>query len=84
MVFCLSDYKLNKYTDIVTGEDREAGVHSSNMLYYRLDNDAWFLVRPSGTEPTIKFYDGAKGTCLADRDEAVKLVMDELMKLAER
>ena len=54
------------------------------MLYYRLGNDAWFLVRPSGTEPTIKFYAGAKGTCLADRDEAVKLVMDELMKLAER
>ena len=83
---CLSvtDYKLNKYTDILTGEEREAGVHSSNMLYYRLDRDAWFLVRPSGTEPTIKFYAGAKGTCLADRDEAVKTIMDELMKLAER
>ena len=83
---CLSvtDYKLNKYKDFLTGEEREAGVHSSNMLYYRMDNDAWFLVRPSGTEPTIKFYTGAKGTCLADRDEAVKTIMDELMKLAEQ
>ena len=33
------------------------------MYYiYELENDAWCCVRPSGTEPKIKFYMGIKGT----------------------
>ena len=34
-----------------------------------LINDAWVCVRPSGTEPKVKFYYGVKGTSLADADE---------------
>ena len=30
----------------------------SNVLYYELENDGWIAVRPSGTEPKIKFYIG--------------------------
>ena len=48
----------------------------SNVLYFELENDAWFCVRPSGTEPKIKFYAGIKGTSL--EDSAKKL--DELME----
>ena len=36
---------------------------------YELTDDAWVCVRPSGTEPKVKFYYGVKGTSLADADE---------------
>ena len=38
----------------------------SNVLYYDLSDDAWLCVRPSGTEPKVKFYYGVKGTSLED------------------
>ena len=38
-------------------------------LYYDLNDGAWVCVRPSGTEPKIKFYYGIKGTSLQDADE---------------
>lgn len=38
----------------------------SNVLYFELENDTWFCVRPSGTEPKIKFYFGSKGNSLED------------------
>lgn len=37
------------------------GFPCSDVLYYTLENDQWVCVRPSGTEPKIKFYGGAKG-----------------------
>ena len=42
----------------------------TNVLYYELENDAWLAVRPSGTEPKIKFYYGIKGSSY---DEAQKM-----------
>ena len=35
---------------------------------YDLNDDAWVCVRPSGTEPKVKFYYGIKGTSLEDAD----------------
>lgn len=46
-------------------------IEKSNMIYYQLSDGAWFLVRPSGTEPKIKFYYGVKG--LSASDSADKL-----------
>ena len=45
------------------------GLPSSNVLYYELTDDAWLCVRPSGTEPKVKFYYGIKGTSLEDADQ---------------
>lgn len=44
------------------------GLPSSNVLYFDLEDDAWLCVRPSGTEPKVKFYYGIKGTSLDDAD----------------
>ena len=52
-----------------TGEVTPTGLPNSNVLYYELTDDAWVCVRPSGTEPKVKFYYGVKGTSLADADE---------------
>ena len=72
----LRDYKNDVITDLATGETTPTGLPKSNVLYFELENDAWFCVRPSGTEPKIKFYAGIKGTSL--EDSAKKL--DELME----
>ena len=75
-VLRLRDYKNDVITDLTTGETTPTGLPKSNVLYFELENDAWFCVRPSGTEPKIKFYAGIKGTSL--EDSAKKL--DELME----
>ena len=75
-VLRLRDYKNDVITDLATGETAPTGLPKSNVLYFELENDAWFCVRPSGTEPKIKFYAGIKGTSL--EDSAKKL--DDLME----
>ena len=75
-VLRLRDYKNDVITDLATGETTPTGLPKSNVLYFELENDAWFCVRPSGTEPKIKFYAGIKGNSLDD--SAKKL--DELME----
>ena len=75
-VLRLRDYKNDVITDLATGETIPTGLPKSNVLYFELENDAWFCVRPSGTEQKIKFYAGIKGNSLDD--SAKKL--DELME----
>lgn len=68
-VTAVRDYKLDEITDLATGEKKPTGLPNSNVLYYELTDDAWVCVRPSGTEPKVKFYYGVKGTSLTDADE---------------
>ena len=79
------DYSNDTIKDVKTGNVTPTGLPSSNVLYYDLSDDAWLCVRPSGTEPKIKFYYGVKGTSLADADKksddfakAVQEMIDKL------
>lgn len=63
------DYKLDTIRNMETGEMTTTGLPKSNVLYYDLEDDAWLCVRPSGTEPKVKFYYGIKGTSLEDADQ---------------
>ena len=63
------DYKLGTETDAATGKSEAAVLPKSNMIYYQLADGAWFLVRPSGTEPKIKFYLGVKENSQEDAAE---------------
>lgn len=65
-VLSARDYKLDTVRDMTTGEVKPTGLPSSNVLYYDLEDNAWLCVRPSGTEPKVKFYYGVKGTSLED------------------
>ncbi len=67
------DYRLEYIRNLETGDVRPTGFPNANVLYYELENDAWLAVRPSGTEPKIKFYFGVKG---ASYDEAQKISAD--------
>ena len=61
-------YKLNTIKNMETGEVTETGLPKSNVLYYDLEGGAWVCVRPSGTEPKLKFYYGVKGTDAKDAE----------------
>lgn len=74
-VRAVRDYKTNVRKDLLTGEEEPTGLPASNVLYYELEDHAWCCVRPSGTEPKIKFYFGVKGNSLEDAEvklEALK------------
>ncbi len=71
-VTAVRDYKKDTITDVKTGAVKPTGLPSSNVLYYELTDDAWVCVRPSGTEPKVKFYLGVKGTSLDDAEKKSK------------
>ena len=80
------DYKADTIKDMATGEVKPTGLPSSNVLYYDMEDGAWVCVRPSGTEPKIKFYYGVKGTSLEDGEKkseelgaAVMALVDKMM-----
>ena len=73
------DYRENVLRNCETGEETETGLPKSNVLYFELEDGAWCCVRPSGTEPKIKFYIGVKGT--GEEDAAEKLA--DLTKAVE-
>ncbi|MBO5657431.1 MAG: phospho-sugar mutase, partial [Agathobacter sp.] len=77
------DYKMDTKKDVKTGEVMPSGLPSSNVLYYELSDNAWCCVRPSGTEPKIKFYFGVKGNSLADADNRLQSLSDNMMKIFE-
>lgn len=67
-VLVARDYKKDTVRNMETGEVTTTGLPSSNVLYYDLEDGAWVCVRPSGTEPKVKFYYGVKGTSMEDAD----------------
>ena len=77
------DYKNDTRKNMATGEVTPSGLPSSNVLYYELSDNAWCCVRPSGTEPKIKFYFGVKGTSLSDADSKLKSLQENMMKMFE-
>lgn len=75
------DYKTGIIKDIKTGAESETGLPSSNVLYYDLTDDAWLCVRPSGTEPKVKFYYGVKGSSLEDADAKSAKLGEEVLAM---
>ena len=62
------------------GKITKTGLPTSNVLYYELENNNWCCVRPSGTEPKIKFYIGVKGNSLEDADKKLEELTDAVKK----
>ncbi len=75
----LGGLKVVKSRDYAEGYN---GLPKSNVLYFDLEDDAWFCVRPSGTEPKIKFYAGIKGSSMEDADTLLNKLLKGLEQLA--
>ena len=82
-VLAVRDYKEDTRKDLKTGEVTATGLPSSNVLYYELSDNAWCCVRPSGTEPKIKFYVGVKGTSLEGADAELEELKAQVLKTFE-
>ena len=82
-VVAVRDYKADTIKDLATGEVKTTGLPNSNVLYYELTDDAWVCVRPSGTEPKVKFYYGVKGTSLADADEKSEIMGKAVLDMVD-
>ncbi len=76
-VLKLRDYQKDTITDMATGEVTPTGLPKSDVLYFELNDNAWCAVRPSGTEPKIKFYFGVKGATMEDADARLGKLMND-------
>lgn len=81
-VLKLRDYSKDTITDIETGAVTPTGLPKSDVLYFDLNDNAWCAVRPSGTEPKIKFYFGVKGSTMEDAGVRLsKLMKDDVFNV---
>ena len=78
------DYKENKVVNTETGKESKTGLPNSNVLYYDLEDNAWCCVRPSGTEPKIKFYMGVKGNSMQDAEKKLEALKEDMLALSEK
>ena len=78
----ISDYLTGEKKNMKTKEVSDITLPKSNVVYFELSNDAWFCVRPSGTEPKIKFYYGVKGSGLEDSFERLNCLKEAVWNLA--
>ena len=69
---------------MATGAVTPTGLPTSNVLYYDMNDGAWLCVRPSGTEPKIKFYYGIKGTSLEDADQKSAALGEEVLAMINK
>ena len=65
------------------GEVSETDLPTSNVLYYELSNNSWCCVRPSGTEPKIKFYMGVKGSTMQDAENQLAVLSEAMKKFVD-
>ncbi len=65
------DLTVNEFRDYKKGPE-VTGLPVSDVLYFDLSNNSWCCVRPSGTEPKIKFYMGVKGNSLSDAEKKLE------------
>ena len=71
------DFAVNQQVD-AEGIVSEIGLPTSNVLKYILEDGSWIAVRPSGTEPKIKFYMGVKATTQEEAEEKLAKFQKDL------
>lgn len=70
----VEDFSTSIRTNLVDGSTSPIDIPKSNVLRYSINDDIWFAVRPSGTEPKIKIYYGVRSG--VSMDEAKALLAD--------
>lgn len=80
----ISDYKESICTDLVNQSKEEILLPKSNVLKYIFEDDSWFVVRPSGTEPKMKIYIGIKGSDEKSSENKIENLENEIMKLLNK
>lgn len=82
-VAVIEDYKESTKTILKDDVTNEINLPKSNVLKYILSDESWCALRPSGTEPKIKFYFGVKGNSLTNSIEKLEAIKKDLLSRFE-
>jgi phosphoglucomutase len=78
------DYDSGQRIKVESGVSEKIQLPQSNVLYYEMGNNAWFCIRPSGTEPKIKVYFGVTGNSMNEAKEKLEDLQDNVLSVIER
>ncbi len=84
-VVCIKDYQVLENKDLINGKVTKINLPKSNVLQFFTDKGNKVTVRPSGTEPKIKFYFGVKGElcckdCFDKTNDALDAKIESIKK----
>ena len=76
----IANTKIKELKDYSHGIDN---LPKSDVLKFILEDESWIAVRPSGTEPKIKFYVGVKGEDLQSSTQKIEEYLDSITSIVE-
>ncbi len=82
-ILAKDDVKLGVSTDFTTDKTTKINLPTSNVIKYYLNDNMWFVLRPSGTEPKLKVYYGVNGTSHTDADEKLEALSKEVLAIVD-
>ncbi|KSU62057.1 phosphoglucomutase [[Bacillus] enclensis] len=82
-VVSAEDYQTQQKVELATGVKTAITLPASNVLKYFLEDGSWVCLRPSGTEPKIKFYFSVIGKTQEESDKKLTSLTEDLMKKVE-
>lgn len=82
-VVTAEDYAVSTRTLLTENKEEAIDLPKSNVLKYFLEDGSWFCLRPSGTEPKVKFYFAVKGSSLEDSEQRLASLSEGVMKTVD-
>lgn len=79
-VHVTEDYSKQEKVNVQTGEKSAIQLPTSNVLKYFLEDGSWVCMRPSGTEPKVKFYFGVQSNTLAESEQKLESIATDVME----
>ena len=73
-----NDYKTQVSKNLETDEETALTLPVSNVLKFVFNENSWYALRPSGTEPKIKIYYSATGKTQAEAEEKLEILKKEV------
>lgn len=82
-ILAKDDVKKGIHYDYVTDKDTRIDLPESNVIKYYLNDNMWFVLRPSGTEPKLKVYYGVKGNTQKEADSKLEALANEVLAIVD-
>ncbi|MBR2916797.1 MAG: phospho-sugar mutase, partial [Clostridia bacterium] len=82
-VLFVSDCQSGIKKDAESGKEEKITLPKSNVILFEMEDNCWCAVRPSGTEPKIKFYMGSKGKTVEEAEETIRKIWNDLEKFTK-
>lgn len=79
-IIWMEDYLTGVRRNLQTGESATITLPQSDLLKYWLEDESWFCIRPSGTEPKLKIYFGVKGTSSEDSQQRLTRLQEAVIQ----